>query len=125
MGNGLKLLLMIFLGILLIEVGLTGALGSMIGALIVPDYMGPYSNTPVNLTATHTAASTQLLPRLAASVAAGTITQQQMNAVLAKIAQSTPHTPNLNQAIAQALADSLISGNVSSADANAIINAQG
>lgn len=125
MGNGLKLLLMIFLGFLLIEVGLTGALGSMIGALIVPDYMGPYSNTPINLTATHGAANTQLLPRLAASVAAGTITQAQMNAVLAKIAQSTPATPNLNQAIAQALADSIVSGNVSSADANAIINAQG
>lgn len=39
MGNGLKLLLMIFLGILFILVGTTGALGSMIGALVVPDYL--------------------------------------------------------------------------------------
>jgi hypothetical protein len=39
MGNGLKLLLMIFIGFLLIEIGLTGALGSMLGAIVVPSYM--------------------------------------------------------------------------------------
>jgi len=39
MGNGLKLLLMIFIGVLLIEIGLTGAFGSMIGALVTPGYL--------------------------------------------------------------------------------------
>ena len=39
MGNGLKLLLMIFLGFLFIMIGIHGSLGSIIGAIVVPDYM--------------------------------------------------------------------------------------
>lgn len=40
-GPGMKLLAMIFLGFLLIEVGLTGRLGSILGAMTVPEYMIP------------------------------------------------------------------------------------
>jgi len=39
MGNGAKLLLMIFVGILLIEIGLTGRLGSILAAVIAPEYL--------------------------------------------------------------------------------------
>ena len=48
MGNGIKLAIMIAIGFLLIEVGLTGRLGSILGAALVPDYMeqqGPQGST--------------------------------------------------------------------------------
>jgi hypothetical protein len=37
--NGIKLLLMLIVGILLIEAGLTGKPGSMIGSIVVPESM--------------------------------------------------------------------------------------
>ncbi len=39
MGNGIKLLLMIFLGFLFIMAGVRGNVGSMLGALLTPAYM--------------------------------------------------------------------------------------
>ncbi len=44
MGNGIKLLAMIFVGFLLIEIGLTGALGSILAAFFIPEYLGAPAN---------------------------------------------------------------------------------
>lgn len=41
MGNGIKLLLMILVGVLLIEIGLTGKLGSILASLFLPQYLIP------------------------------------------------------------------------------------
>ncbi len=38
-GNGVKLGFMLLIGFLLIEIGLTGKLGSILGAILTPDYM--------------------------------------------------------------------------------------
>ena len=38
-GNGIKLFLMFVVGFLLIEAGLNGNPGSLLGALITPEYM--------------------------------------------------------------------------------------
>lgn len=47
MGNGIRLFLMVFLGFVLIEIGLSGKLGSILGAFLVPQYMqaGPVGQT--------------------------------------------------------------------------------
>lgn len=39
MGNGIKLLLMVMVGFLFIMVGVRGQLGSLLGAVLVPQYM--------------------------------------------------------------------------------------
>lgn len=52
-GNGLKLLLMAFIGILCVEVALSGDLGSILGALITPDQMQQGAN-PYNAAAAAT-----------------------------------------------------------------------
>ncbi len=44
MGNGIKLLALIFVGFLLIEIGLTGALGSILAAFFIPQYLGAPAN---------------------------------------------------------------------------------
>ena len=45
MGNGIKLGLMVLVGFMLIEIGLTGKLGSILAAILVPDYMQSNSAT--------------------------------------------------------------------------------
>lgn len=39
MGNGIRLALMVFVGFILVEIGLTGKLGSILGAFLLPEYM--------------------------------------------------------------------------------------
>ncbi len=45
MGNGIKLFAMLLVGFVLIEIGLTGRLGSILGAFIVPQYMAIQQQT--------------------------------------------------------------------------------
>ncbi len=53
LGNGLKLILMAVIGILCVEVALSGDLGSILGALITPDQMQQGAN-PYNAAAAAT-----------------------------------------------------------------------
>lgn len=56
MGNGIKLLLMIFVGFLCIMVGARGQLGSLLGAMLTPQYMqqGAVQNPGLSLGLSYT-----------------------------------------------------------------------
>ena len=65
-GNGVKLFAMIALGFLLIEIGITGKLGSILGAFFTPAYMVDLSGmTPASSGGTYvTPAANRLTPNL-------------------------------------------------------------